>query len=155
MIIFLNIPFTKLSDITVTCFIIQNLISWTIIYQAVTYFSLLDIRIKKLYWDTLGGIKFPFFPFLLPHAMFPPKLMNSEGFYWNKQWGCCHSKLKVRAWGLLDLEESLTYFKGCYLFQKRKTYEIFQKFFTFHSSYPRQLILILIVHFPLLSLDKL
>lgn len=43
-----------------------------------------------------------------------------------------HSKLKGRSVGLLDLKESQTYFKGYYLFQKkRKTQEIFQKFFAF------------------------
>lgn len=32
--------------------------------------------------------------------------------------------------GLLDLKESQTYFKGCYLLQNGKTQEIFQKSFS-------------------------
>lgn len=49
-----------------------------------------------------------------------------------------HSKLKGRSVGLLDLKESQTYFKGYYLFQKKKGPRNLSKILCFHACYARQ-----------------
>lgn len=64
--------------------------------------------------------------------------MQSYAFHWFQFFFTQNSKLKGRSVGLLDLKESQTYFKGYYLFQKKKGPRNLSKILCFHACYARQ-----------------